>query len=143
MAFQCLDKGRLQLTLEEVTRLRTGALQAVEALKAAKARIPPNDFMNLVNQYQYIITMYNNMVNTLQYQQTNPTQPCGPFGPGDLQQKLVYGRDGTTTTIVRERDLYSGAEWEEQFRANVHNPPSYMMPPRNVWDLQQLKNLHI
>ena len=62
------------------------------------------------------------------------------INPYEGQMKVIYDSRGQTQIVTQ--DEFSKAykeDWETQFDENVLNPPSFMIPPSNCWNLPQKK----
>ena len=142
MSYQRLDNFQTSLSTGEIESLRQKAMASLGELNVKKRLVHNHDYLNLVNHYEYILNIYNNMLTAKKLESKNPYQTC-QYNPYQAKQTIVYAGDGTTTTIVDERDVYQGKEWERQFEENVLNPPTYQLPPSNLWNIQKIKNINI
>jgi|SRR3990170_2799928 len=142
MSYQRLDNFQTSLSVEEIESLRQKVMSSLAELNVKKRLVHSHDYLNLVNHYEYILAIYNNMLTAKKLESKNPYQTC-QYNPYQLKHTVVYAKDGSTTTIVDERDVYQGEEWKQQFQENVLNPPSYQLPPSNLWNIQKIKNINI
>ena len=105
-------------TLEsgEINRLRENLVQNIGFLNLNRRKVPPNEYAVLVNYHEYALNTLNNMLKIQEVGARNP------FSTKDL----VYNKKG----ILEERPKNEHREeWEQQFDANLVNPPCYTLPP--------------
>jgi len=133
------------LNIKEINEHRSKLQQQVSILQMQKARIPPNDYRNLMNYLQYCLTIFDNMINFKQIEENSPYNPqqIGRNGYNLARaSKVIYNRDGTTKIVHPDEKNESRPEWEMQFDENIMNPPCYIQPPSNVYNIDQIKNMH-
>jgi hypothetical protein len=142
-------------SLEQIDMLRQPLIQQIATLNLNKHRLRSDEYHQLVNYHNYALNILNNMKNIKQVEMLNPynqhvygsvkhnPQPSiDSINPYGQNMKVVYQSDGRTKIVPLKDDMgskkYKG-EWETQFDENIHNPPSYMIPPSNKFVLSQNK----
>ena len=142
MSYQRLDNFQTSLSTQEIESMRQKLTSTLSELNVKKRLIHSHDYLNLVNHIEYSLNIFNNMLTAKKLEQKNPYQPCS-VNPYQTDHTVVYKGDGTTTTVVDERDVKLNHDWRDQFQSNVLNPPSYQLPPMNLWNIQKIKNINI
>ena len=141
------------LNLDEIDVYRKRLIQNLSDLNMNKHRFRTDEWNQLTNYHNYCLNILNNMQNIKQVEMANPynrnmynvmggqAQPgIESINPYEKNLKVIYKRDGRTE--VMGTDDYAKKftqEWETQFDENIINPPSYMIPPSNCWNLPQKK----
>jgi hypothetical protein len=142
MSYQRLDNFQTSLSTEEIQKMRQNIMSTIGELNVKKRLIHSHDYNNLVNHLDYSLNIFNNMLMAKKLEKKNPYQKCN-YNPYQTNQTVLHNTDGTTTTIVDERDIKMTNEWEKQFESNVINPPVYTLPPQNIWNINKIKNINI
>ncbi len=150
MSYNDLYSFRSSLPIAEIDKLRTRIRLNIAELNLKRNLMYPNDFTLLMNHHQYILNLFNNMINAKKVEQSDPYAPTYQaytrnqyhIDPYKNKKTLIYNPDGTTK-IVGEHELSrTNEEWEAQFdRSLLLNPPSYIYPPSNVWNIRQVKRM--
>jgi len=150
MSWNDLYSFRAALPISEIDKMRTNIRHNIAELNLKRHLMLPNDFTLLMNHHQYILNLYNNMINSKKVEQSDPYSPTydsylnnqGKLNPYQGKKTVVYNPDGTTQ-IVGEGELSrTNEEWESQFDSSLLlNPPSYIHPPNNVWNIRQVKRM--
>lgn len=150
MSWNDLYSFRASLPITEIDRMRTKIRENIGELNLKRALMLPNDFNLLMNHHQYILDIFNNMINAKKVEQSDPYSPTyGSYlenqnllAPYKGKKTLIYNPDGTTQIVGESQLCRTNEEWEAQFDANLLlNPPSYLLPPANVWDINQVKTM--
>lgn len=130
------------LQLQEIERFRHVVLQLIGETQRQKGRLNTSDYTNLLNHYHFILTIYDNLINIRKAEDSNPYNPqrVGQNGYTSAPLSVVYNRDGSTR-LVQPGQRRPTQEWETQFEENVMNPPCYLHPPSNVWNIDQIKKM--
>jgi len=141
MSYQRLTNFSNSLSIEEIAGLRQKIQSSIAELNVKKLLINSNDYQSLINHLEFVLNIYNTMLTAKKLNQS--AGPVCSFNPYQAQQTVVYSGDGSTTTIVDERDVVKSEEWRDQFEQNVHNPPMYALPPMGIWDINRIKNINM
>lgn len=134
----------------EIDRIRDRLLQNINDLNGNKHRLRPDDFNQLMNYHQYAMNILDNFKLIQKAEMYDPynknlrdvvgsreqTLGIDTINPYDGKMQIVYGRDGRAK-IKSQNDNHFVAEWEKQFDEGIMNPPSYIMPPSNVFNPQK------
>lgn len=116
-AYHTLATHKSQLSTPQVKSLREDVIRAIDFLEKHKYQIGQNDYKNLFQQYQYILNIYNNMIDR-----------------NLIQSKYIDPR-----TVVQTQPIIDGPanydiqDWERQFTANNLNIQPYTIPPINAF----------
>jgi hypothetical protein len=149
--FDSLDSFSTTMDIPEIDQFRKNIIENISNLNLKKARLRPYDFRILMNYHQYILDTLNNMINVKHAEYDNPynlnLNNAGKnrytLNPFMGEKRVIYNKDGTTR-IVTGSDLAreNKEEWESQFDESLlMNPPSYILPPSNVYDIGKIKNI--
>jgi hypothetical protein len=138
MSYQRLDNFQTTLSTTEVQSLRSKIQESITELNLKKQLIHTNEYNNLYNHYRYILGIYDNMLMTKKLQQKGS---CN-YNPYNTKHTILYAGDGSTTTIIDERDI-KDEEWLEQFELQVQNPDNNFLVPNQIWDIAKIKSINI
>jgi len=134
-----------RLSLQEIDEHRKTLQQSLARIQMQKVRISPNDYRNLMNYMQFCLTIFDNMINFKEVEENSPYnhQRIGQNGYTTARSStVVYNSDGTTKIVHPDEKNQDRAEWEMQFDQNVMNPPCYIRPPMNVYNIDRIKKMH-
>lgn len=150
MSWNDLYSFRASLPIGDIDRLRQGIRQNISELSLKKGQIPPNDYNLLMNHLNYILDLYNNMINRKKVEQSDPySQTSSSYLQNKIQgtpnagkQTVIYNPDGTTKLVSQGDLCVTNEGWEAQFDSSLLiNPPSYSFPPMNKYRIDQIKNM--
>ena len=134
---------------EQIDTLRKRLLQNMSELNSNKHIIKTGDYNQLMNYHTFSLNILNNMLNIKHVEMSNhyninmrsvtggQAQPgIETINPYEKNLQLIYSNDGKTQIInSNEQNNRTKQEWEIQFDENIINPPSYIIPPSNQWNL--------
>jgi hypothetical protein len=137
------------LNIDEIDVFRKRLIANMSDLNLNKHRLRAGEFDTLSNYHNYALNVLNNMQNIKKVEDQNPynrnmqSVMGGQAQPGienlagyGNNLKVIYNPDGRTQII--STDDYSKKykqEWEKSFDEGLINPPSFMIPPSNCWNL--------
>jgi len=141
------------LNIDEIDVFRKRLIVNIAELNLNKHRLRADEFNQLTNYHHYALNILNNMQNIKRVELANPynrnmygvmggqAQPgIETINPYETNLKVIYKNDGRTQLITGDEFAKKyKEEWETQFDENLINPPSYMIPPSNCWNLPQKK----
>jgi hypothetical protein len=141
------------LTSAQIDVFRKRLIANIADLNLTKGKFRTEEFNQLMNYHQYSLNILNNMLNIKAVEQTSP-YARGIMGPHETVQptiltnnpyeqnlKVVYQPDGRTKIVnMDELSKSFKQSWELQFDEQIHNPPSYIIPPSNCWGLPDRKD---
>lgn len=111
-----VDTHKTGLSVEQIKKLREPVIRSID-LEAHKIQIGQDDYKNLFQQYQHILNIFNNMIDT-----------------NMIQSKYIDPRTVVQTQpIIDGKPDYDVADWEKQFTANNLNIDPYTIPPINAY----------
>lgn len=137
------------LGLSEIDQHRHQIQQVIGRLELQKVKILPNHYRELMNHLQYSLTILDNMITFKNIEENSPYNPqrIGKNGYTLAQpSQVIYNQDGTTRIVHPDQKNASSEhreEWETQFDTNIMNPPCYIQPPGNVWNIDQIQKMHL
>lgn len=150
MSWNDLHSFRASLPISDIDKMRTKVRENIAELNLKRHLMLPNDFTLLMNHHQYILNLYNNMINAKKVEQSDPYSPTHQsylqnqhtLDPYKGKKTLIYNPDGTTQIVGESELCRTNEEWEAQFDPSLLlNPPSYIFPPSNVWNVSQVKSM--
>ena len=149
MAYNDLYSFRATIPMCDIDKMRKRIMDNIAELNLKRNLMLPSDFTQLMNHHQYILNIYNNIINVKKVEQSDPFAPSYQgwvkqqyqADPNKGKQILIYNPDGTTR-FIEESSLCKNEEWEAQFdKSLLLNPPSYVYPPNNVYNINLVKRM--
>jgi hypothetical protein len=112
-----LDVHKTGLSIDQIKSLRDPVIRSIDFIEKHKIQIGQDDYKNLFQQYQHILNLYNNMIDT-----------------NLIQSKYIDPRTVVQTQpIIDGKADYDVADWEKQFTVNNLNIDPYTIPPINAF----------
>jgi hypothetical protein len=131
------------LTFKEIESMRQQVLGVMSGIHSNKHRIMSQDYRQLNNHLQQVLSTLGNMTNILTVEKADPygssqadyTQVTGVVG-----QKVVYNPDGSTRIINPNSVHTTGEDWERQFDEGLlMKPPCFQMPPQSLTSIPNIR----
>jgi hypothetical protein len=131
------------LTFNEIEAMRQQVLGVVSGIHTNKHRIMTQDYRQLNNHLQYVLTTLSNMSNILAVEKSDPynsRQADYSKVSGLVGKKVVYNPDGSTRIIDNNNINTTGDGWENQFDEGLlMKPPCFQMPPQSMTNIQNIQ----
>lgn len=138
------------LSPSEINVMRKRLIDNISELNLNKNRVRPAEFSQLLNYHHYLLNIYNNILNIKKVEYSNPYvqntntllgKPKSGFETinPDIDNRnveIVYDINGIAHIVDKTQNPIIKNEWETQFDTNVLNPPSYIIPPQNNYQLK-------
>ena len=138
------------LSVTEINQMRNRLIENISELNLKKARIDPHNFNLLSNYHQYSLNVLNNMIQLKAVEEMNPynvnlhnySNKDYTLNPYTGAKNVIQYQNGTEVITTRHLAESNNEEWMNQFNESLLlNPPSYLMPPKNVYDISKIKNI--
>ncbi|MHB1952758.1 MAG: hypothetical protein ACYCOU_03330 [Sulfobacillus sp.] len=140
------------LSVPEIDCLRHDLIDLIAKVNLNRSKIGSTDYRNLMNNLQFSLTVTNNMLNRkLASQGAYGSSGMPKIGLpaarvlGNRSVESVRSSSGSSSSSGSGSGSGAGTnkgttgnapEWEKQFQDNLLNPPSYLVPPSNVWNVR-------
>ena len=124
------------MTQQQIEGLKSDVLAILNKVDGFKYQMQGQDFRQVTNNLQYVMTTLRNM-SAIQ-----ATESATPNGYNTMAAiagpRVQYNPDGTTKVI--NQPVTTGEGWEDQFDQNLlMNPPCYMLPPQSITSVPVLR----
>lgn len=139
------------ISLKKIDEMRLRVIENLKVLELNKHLIRSHDRINLVNHHNFILQIYDNMVNIMKVEQADPYARNSMSGfsgtykidPRAEKSTVVYNPDGTTQIVKNGNFRTTKEQWEDQFDEGLLlNPPCYMMPSQTLTSIPKIRNAH-
>lgn len=127
-----------RISSSQVEGLKNDVLAIINKVDGMKYNMQTQDFRQITNHLQYVMTTLRNVSNI------EATQVASPFKYNAMASmtgpKVQYNPDGTTKIVNVSKVNTTGEAWESQFdQSMLINPPCYMLPPSSLTNIDVIR----